>query len=187
VPRRKLKKPQQESSLVTTVTEWVTKLAAHFNQPQDDDQLEIFIHALRNNSLYQIRTAFDRCLNECEFMPRLAQVHAKMPADREPPGACGYVIRLRPLLELNTEIAIQIATTIIGKNYDELTDSPEDDKLRFKLFFHANHARYEMMCASPEDYKRWTGGMEFTGTYPDLSKLPTWSETLIDKKVVKIK
>ncbi len=58
---------------------WIEKLSTHFNQPQDEEQIKIFLHALRDCSVQQVNRAFERCLNECEFMPKLSQVHDRMP------------------------------------------------------------------------------------------------------------
>lgn len=71
------KEPNKQ--LKECVLSWIDRLSTHFNQPQDEEQIKIFLHALRVNTVWQVNKAFERCLNECQFMPKLADVHQRMP------------------------------------------------------------------------------------------------------------
>src|SRR5882757_1432775 len=83
---RKMSKKEQSQNrpLRESVLRWMDKLGTHFNQPQDEEQINIFLHALRNCTAYQVDHAFERCMNECEFMPKLADVHKRMSDQRYP-------------------------------------------------------------------------------------------------------
>jgi hypothetical protein len=74
------KKQPRDSALKLKIIEWIEKLSLHFNSPQDEEQIGIFTRALERNTFRQIDAAFERCLNECMFMPKLADVHQRMPA-----------------------------------------------------------------------------------------------------------
>jgi len=103
------------------VLDWVAKLSAHFGAQQDDEQIKIFLHALRDNTTYQVETAFERCLNECEFMPKLHDIHQRMPLDKWPPenpGTCRY---RKPTLDLIKPVAEEICEEFTGKKYAQLT------------------------------------------------------------------
>jgi hypothetical protein len=76
-------KPQP--NLSREIALWVTKCGQHFRVELTEADFEIFADALRGVELWRIRKAFERCLNECEFMPKLADVWSKMPeAEPEP-------------------------------------------------------------------------------------------------------
>jgi hypothetical protein len=78
----------------------------HFGATQDEDQIKIFVHALRSNTIYQIDQAFERCLNECQFMPRLADVHQRMPEQKwAPENPAAFVLNGSPTLDLVREVA----------------------------------------------------------------------------------
>lgn len=74
-----LEKPSKYSNAQLAIIRGVGQCALHFRIELTDADLEIFKHALRNTDALRIEAAFDRCLNECEFMPKLADVWAKMP------------------------------------------------------------------------------------------------------------
>ena len=71
--------PPSNDSNRDLILGWLSRLSKHFGVELDEGQLEIFLHALRANSKHQINTAFGRCLNECNFMPKLAELHQRMP------------------------------------------------------------------------------------------------------------
>jgi hypothetical protein len=130
------------------ILEWVERLSTHFNQPQDEEQIKIFLHALRSATVYQVDIAFERCLNECMFMPKLADVHQRMPEQRYPPENPGkFVIHERSVISLNGEIAREICRGITGREYDEL-DTLKDEALILKVFTAANQERYRRMRAA---------------------------------------
>ena len=61
------------------ILDWTIKLSLHFGVDLNDEQLKIFTHAFRKNTRTQINVAFSRCLNECLFMPKLKEIHERMP------------------------------------------------------------------------------------------------------------
>ena len=65
------KEPNKQ--LKECVLSWIDRLSTHFNQPQDEEQIKIFLHAFRVNTVWQVNKAFERCLNECQFMPKLGR------------------------------------------------------------------------------------------------------------------
>jgi len=99
----------------------VNKLAAHFNVQLDDDQINIFVHALRNSTVYQVEHAFERCLNECEFMPKLSDVHKRMSDQRYPAeNPAAYVLNGPPIQDLVRPFAEEAAYKIFGKPMQEI-------------------------------------------------------------------
>lgn len=138
----------KESALKLRIVEWLDELSTHFNAPQDEEQIGIFLHALEHCSIYQVDEAFKRCLNECEFMPKLAQVHAKMPEQKDPPGK-GMFTQKTPVIDLNRPIAVEICPAMTGRSYAEIRElcgekSPqgeEANKLVQKVFAEANKIR----------------------------------------------
>ena len=124
------------------IAEWIDKLSTHFGTPQDDEQIKIFIHALERNTSYQIDQAFERCLNECQFMPKLSEVHHRMPEEkwpRENPAA--FVTSGPNVLDLVRPIAIEICKANTGREYEEL-DTIQDAPLIHQVFAEANRERY---------------------------------------------
>src|ERR1700731_158146 len=108
---------EQNKQLNECVLNWLEKLASHFGTTQDEEQINIFIHALKDNTTYQVETAFERCLNECQFMPRLREVHERMPATRWPPENPGNFLKRKPTLELIRPIALEICKELTGREY----------------------------------------------------------------------
>jgi hypothetical protein len=131
------------------VVQWVEKLAAHFNQELGEEQIEIFLDALVSSSDYQIETAFERCLHESEFMPKLAEVHQKMPERREPSTANGrFVATGAPITDLVRPIAQEICPRVCYRSYDSL-DSIRDARLMHTVNRKANIVRYLRMGIDP--------------------------------------
>lgn len=97
------------------------KLGTHFNQPQDEEQIKIFLHALRNCTAYQVDHAFERCMNECEFMPKLADVHKRMSDQRYPAeNPAAYVLNDPPIQDLVRPFAEEAAPRMFGKPLHEI-------------------------------------------------------------------
>jgi len=124
------------------ILEWVNRLALHFGATLEDEQLKIFLHALKDNTTYQIEIAFDRCLNECSFMPKLAEVHERMPVEKWPRRDVGFV-QQRPILDVVRDVVYEIRP-----DYDSMTDPKEIAE----LFARANRLRYERMGI---DTRKW--------------------------------
>jgi hypothetical protein len=136
---------QSNESASDSVLKWLQKLSRHFNAELSEDQLEIFTHALRNNTRYQIDEAFDRCLNECQFMPKLADVHQRMPEPKYAPENPGrFVLNGPPIIDLVRDVAREL--------YPNL-DSLEGSELH-EAFAIANRERYRRMGINPD---RWQG------------------------------
>lgn len=74
---------QSSASNSDLILGWLSRLGKHFGTELTEDQIGIFLHALRDNSPRQINTAFGRCLNECSFMPKLAELHQRMPDEQQ--------------------------------------------------------------------------------------------------------
>jgi len=126
---------------VDCILEWLKKLSRHFSVELSEDQLEIFTHALRNCTTYQVAQGFERCLNECQFMPKLADFHQRMPEQRFPPENPGRFVQQKPLLDIVRPIAREISVRMTGKEYDEL----EDHKVIHEVFAEATRERFRRM------------------------------------------
>lgn len=148
--------PQSSESNKSLILEWLGRLSKHFGTELDEGQIEIFLHALQKCSPYQVTTAFEACLNECEFMPRLAQIHERMPEQRNPPGTGEFVTHAPPLLDVVRPIAEEICKEFTGMEFNDL-DAFKYPKLRHDLFGAANRLRYERMGI---DTSKW-GPPEF--------------------------
>jgi hypothetical protein len=138
-------KQNKPLSVCELIENWLVKLATHFNVELDEDQIKIFTNALKSNSRYQIEAAFERCLNECEFMPKLAQVHDKMPEQRQDSGSrWEFILREQPILDVIRPIAAELCKATTGRNYEDLDALlPADSLLIHDLFARANRIRYE--------------------------------------------
>lgn len=119
------------------------KLGTHFNQPQDEEQIKIFLHALRNCTAYQVDHAFERCMNECEFMPKLADVHKRMPEQRHAPENPAAFVKNGPdTLELIRPFARELCP-----GYDQL-DPVRDSKKIHDTFALATKAYHKSLLES---------------------------------------
>ena len=78
------------------VLKWVTLCGQHFRQEVNELDFQIFFDSLNARCASPERTeeAFKACLNECLFMPKLAELWERMPYQYEGPP-CEY----RPELE----------------------------------------------------------------------------------------
>jgi hypothetical protein len=57
----------------------LTACSLHFRTEIDDGQMEIYLGGLRDCDSWRIARAFERCIKECEFMPKLRDLFDKMP------------------------------------------------------------------------------------------------------------
>lgn len=121
---------------------WISRLAKHFNYEASEDQIDIFVKALAKNRPGQINAAFEACLNECEFFPRLADVHKRMPEFE--PGQKWEFVQNTPSLELLRPIATEISNAVVGREYNDL-DTIKDARLIQKVFRTAAIVRYLRM------------------------------------------
>lgn len=110
------------------------------------------MEGLVKDSDYQIEQGFERCLNECTFMPKLREVHEKMPERREPSTSTGAYIRTGPpIADLNRSLAEKLCFLLHGRRYSTL-DVVTEGKLVEDLFRKANFLRY---IANGIDVSRW--------------------------------
>jgi hypothetical protein len=84
MPRRKtteesveLWKPPSESW--NLALKWVALLAAHFRVEMSEPEIQVYCDSLGNKDPQCLNKAMQRCLNECEFMPRLKDINDRMP------------------------------------------------------------------------------------------------------------
>lgn len=124
------------------IVDWVAKLATHFHQEQTVEQYEIFLEQLVGFSDWQIDQALGRCLNECTFLPRLAEIRQRIPEQREPRTNHDIVRHGQPVLEINRIVAREISVSVCGKSFDELDPfTPEGAATIQKVMAAANHER----------------------------------------------
>jgi hypothetical protein len=147
------KQQQTDSASKLSVIDQVERLSAHFKSPQDEGQIKIFVDALQNCTVYQIETAFERCLNECEFMPKLVNVRERMPEQRYPPENPGRFTQQEPILDITRRIAREICKRMTGREYDDL-DTIRDRQLITEVFTEAARERYRRMGINPDDWQR---------------------------------
>ena len=127
---------------------WLSRLAKHFNYEASEDQIDIFVKALAKNRPGQISAAFEACLNECEFFPRLADVHKRMP--EFDPAEKWEFSALQPATELLRPIVHEICERVTGSRYEILqvgsSRSPAmDEQLIKKVWRKAAIVRYLRM------------------------------------------
>lgn len=146
------KQPSKDSELKLLILEWIDKLSTHFKSPQDEGEIKIFLHALQNCTTYQVEQAFERCLNECTFMPKLAEVHKRMPEQRYPAENPGRFVQQEPILDVIRPIAREICVRLTGREYDDL-DTIRDRQLIHDVFAEANRERYRRMGIDPDNFR----------------------------------
>lgn len=66
------------------ISGWVILCAQHFRVEVNEADIAIYVHALRGTEPDRLDTAFQRCLKECEFMPKLVDVCNRLPEAQEP-------------------------------------------------------------------------------------------------------
>lgn len=94
-------RPSKGSGKDSLILNWLSTLSKHFKTELSEDEINIFVKALRNATSYQLDTAFDACLNTCLFMPKLAEVHKRMPEQKWPAENPGkFVLNGPPTLDL---------------------------------------------------------------------------------------
>lgn len=108
------------------IVDWVAKLAAHFHQDQTVEQYEIFLEQLVGFTDWQIDQALGRCLNECTFLPRLAEIRQRIPEAREPSRPMQIMRSGQNVLEMNRIIAREISVSVCGSEYDSLDPFSKD-------------------------------------------------------------
>lgn len=144
--------PQSSASNKDLILGWISRLSSHFNSELSDDQILIYLNALAKNGPGQINAAFERCLNECEFFPKLADVHKRMP-DSESTTQSWSFVQPKPLIEVNRPFCVELSPLITGKEYDDL-DVVKEAKLIFKVSFAATRLRYERMGVNTFTWKK---------------------------------
>ena len=72
----------------------VGKSALHFRTEISDADIEIYIDGLRDCGLDRISVGFERCIKECEFMPKLRDLFDKMPeVEQKRQIDCGKILK----------------------------------------------------------------------------------------------
>lgn len=90
-------------------------------------------------------------------MPKLADVHQRMPEQKHPPENPGrFVLNGLPILDLVRPIAVEICKEYCGKEYLEL-DTFSDARLIQNVFAAASRIRYARMGI---DTSRWGDPLE---------------------------
>lgn len=151
----------QEKHYRDMVTEWCLKLATHFNQEINADRIAIFIDRLPALSDYQINTAFEGCLRELMFFPKIKEFFNRVPDEREPHKPIATTYRV-PTLDLVRPIAEEISKELCGEEYQTLCDAWDHKgfnadraiKRIAYVFFCANIVRYFRMGRNPY---QWLG------------------------------
>jgi len=151
-----VKKQNKQSNVSEQIENWLVKLAAHFNVELGEEQVDIFTSALRENTRYQIDEAFNRCLNECQFMPKLSDVHQKMPEEKQDLGTSwNFVLNGPSSLDRIRPIAEEICKDVTGREYKELDHNvPGDARLIHDLLFQANRIRYARIRINTHGWPR---------------------------------
>ena len=143
---------QRSASYRSLIAQWCEKLAAHFNVELSDLQIEVFLEELTSFSDFQINQGFERCLNECTFMPKLREIRERIPERREASTATGaYVPTGPPIADLNRPIAEKLCILLHNRRYSSL-DTVKESKLIHELFRQANILRY---IQNGVDVSRW--------------------------------
>ena len=94
-------RPSKGSGKDSLILNWLSTLSKHFKTELSEDEINIFVKALHEATSYQLDTAFDNCLNTCLFMPKLAEVHKRMPEQKWPAENPGkFLLNGPPTLDL---------------------------------------------------------------------------------------
>ena len=72
-----LSTPQDKSW--NLVVKWVAVFAAHFRAEMSEPEIRIYCESLQNKDPDRLEKAFRRCLEECEFMPKLKDILVRLP------------------------------------------------------------------------------------------------------------
>lgn len=56
-----------------------------------EPELRIYCDSLESKDPICVAKAMQQCLNECEFMPKLKDIHDRMPEPRKPVAVNGFV------------------------------------------------------------------------------------------------
>src|SRR4029077_11210121 len=75
-----LSKPQNESWEL--VVQWVSLLALHFRAEISEPEIRIYCESLASKDRESLSVAMRRCMEECEFMPKLKHVLDRLPEKR---------------------------------------------------------------------------------------------------------
>ena len=70
---------KQPSESWNLVAKWVTLLGAHFRVELSEQEIRIYCESLQNENPDCLKRSMMRCLNECEFMPKLKMIRDRLP------------------------------------------------------------------------------------------------------------
>jgi hypothetical protein len=138
-------RPSKGSGKDSLILNWLSTLGKHFKTELSEDEINIFLKALQNSTSYQLDKAFDTCLNNCLFMPKLAEVHKRMPEQKWPPENPGkFVLNGPPTLDL------------IRPFVTPLPDSASDQEI-MEAWAEGTRRRYKAIGVDPEKWKGLPG------------------------------
>lgn len=83
---REERKRRSNASYKNLITKWLQKLALNYRVEIFDEEIDFFLDNLVTWTNFQIDIAFDRCMTECLFFPKLKEVLERMPEDRAAHG-----------------------------------------------------------------------------------------------------
>lgn len=74
---------RQPSESWNLVAKWVSLLAAHFRVELSETEIKIYCESLQNENADCLKRSMMRCLNECEFMPKLKDIRDRLPEPKK--------------------------------------------------------------------------------------------------------
>ena len=78
---KKETKKSQEERLNDLIAERLQECATHLRHDLTDTDIHVCQNGLKGYSIERVNKAFDLCLRECEFMPRLADICKRLPEE----------------------------------------------------------------------------------------------------------
>ena len=151
--------------------DWLQKFARHHKTTIEQEEIDIYVNALRGKTEYQINTACMRCLTEVTFMPRIAEIVARLPIEAHSAHYTGYT-QPKPIPDIVRDIAKEISPVLLGSTWEEIY---EQDHIRNWLVYNANLVRYLRMGAINNqitDPTTWLGtDISYLGMAVNIVKL----------------
>lgn len=140
---------QSNSPVKDTILAWLEKLQTHHVKVLEQDQIDIFVDRLEHYTAYQVATALERCLDECDFMPKMPEVLQRIPEQRYPSENLGrFVLNGPPSLELIRPIMDEI-----DPNNAQL-DPMKDREEIYNLAAAATRERFKRMGIDPNTWRK---------------------------------
>ena len=119
--KKETQKQSRESALKILIQKRLEECASYFKHDLAEIDIEVAQRGLAGRSLSCVNVAFNACLKECEFMPRLADICRLMP--EEPPTAGEVAVqRLEETLTRNGKVPERWTETLDGLTYHYFGD-----------------------------------------------------------------